>query len=233
MDDHGGDAVQAKLYISHPDTPDINILGNKKASVLIIEILPFHCPDSTDDHSAGATGWFVNGNRALLTGKLINRVDDLSHQPADVIRREELAIPFIVELQFVIDVPKNIAGIILIPLLIVDHTPCLFFYIAKESLLVPRYPDIRFILVLPCLAQTRVWSREDVEKYSGSDRFSQRLQLCPHREDPHGTLNRYPSHPAESCAGSGTGKSDDRQRGVSSDVQRTAGVGDVGLYRDG
>ena len=30
----------------------------------------------------------------------------------------------------------------------------------KES-----YPDIRLILVLPCLAQTRGWSREDVEKY--------------------------------------------------------------------
>ena len=30
----------------------------------------------------------------------------------------------------------------------------------KES-----YHDIRLILVLPCLAQTRGWSREDVEKY--------------------------------------------------------------------
>ena len=28
-----------------------------------------------------------------------------------------------------------------------------------------RYPDVRLILVLPCLAQTRGWSREDVEIY--------------------------------------------------------------------
>ena len=27
------------------------------------------------------------------------------------------------------------------------------------------YPDVRLILVLPCLAQTRGWSREDVEIY--------------------------------------------------------------------
>lgn len=28
-----------------------------------------------------------------------------------------------------------------------------------------RYPNIRLILVLPCLDQTRGWSREDVEIY--------------------------------------------------------------------
>ena len=28
-----------------------------------------------------------------------------------------------------------------------------------------RYPDVRLILVLPCLTQTRGWSREDVEIY--------------------------------------------------------------------
>ena len=28
-----------------------------------------------------------------------------------------------------------------------------------------RYPDIRLILVLPCLSQTRGWSQEDIEIY--------------------------------------------------------------------
>ena len=56
-----------------------------------------------------------------------------------------------------------------------------------------RYPNVRLILALPCLAQTRGWSREDVEIYEDIKRKADKVVYtsqeytrgCMHKRNLH------------------------------------------------
>ena len=56
-----------------------------------------------------------------------------------------------------------------------------------------RYPNIRLILVLPCIAQTRGWSREDVEIYENIKKQADKVVYtseeytrgCMHKRNRH------------------------------------------------
>lgn len=56
-----------------------------------------------------------------------------------------------------------------------------------------RYPNIRLILVLPCLSQTRGWSKEDIEIYEDIKRKADRIVYtsqeytrgCMHKRNRH------------------------------------------------
>lgn len=56
-----------------------------------------------------------------------------------------------------------------------------------------RYPDIRLILVLPCLSQTKSWSKEDIEIYEDIKRQADKVVYtsqeysrgCMHKRNRH------------------------------------------------